>query len=448
MPGEVRNSGITPVGYIPWGTHICHFYETPDDLLDILIPYFKAGLDGNEHCIWIVFDPLDKKRAKQSFELAVPGADRRIAAGDIEILAHTQWYLHDGVFDGRRVIPAWKQKLAQSLARGYSGMRVNGNETWLTEQDWKDFSQYERELNQMIVNERMIVLCTYPLAVSSGSEIFDVAGTHQFAIAKRHGNWEVVESPLLRQTKEELSALKDELEDRVTQRTLALGEANDRLRSLSASIQRAREQESARISREIHDQLGSAFTSLRWDLEGLDRSLSDLSGPYDPDERKHKIAAMMRLTDQAVDTVRRIASELRPSILDDLGLVEAVDWQARQFQARTGIICRFECLLESADLSPEQSTAVFRIVQEALTNVLRHAKATQVDIVMEQWEGSLVVTITDNGRGITQDQKTSRWSLGPLGMQERAMMVGGIMEVAGEEGKGTRVAVSISISSV
>ena len=240
---------------------MCHFYETPQDLLDILIPYFKAGLDGNELCIWVVFDPLDKKQAQQAFELAVPGADRRIAAGDIEILAHTEWYLHDGVFDARRVIPAWKQKLAQSLARGYSGIRVNGNVTWLTEQDWKDFSQYERELNRTIVNERMIVMCTYPLAVSSGSEIFDVAGAHQFAIAKRHGNWEVVESPLLRQTKEELSAL---------------GEANDRLRSLSASIQRAREQESARISREIHDQLGSALTSLRWDLEGLDKSLSDL----------------------------------------------------------------------------------------------------------------------------------------------------------------------------
>src|ERR1700733_2332781 len=147
---------------------------------------------------------------------------------------------------------------------------------------------------------------------------------------------------------------------------------------------------------------------------GADRSLSDLSGPYDPDERKHKIAAMMRLTDQAVDTVRRIASELRPGILDDLGLVEAVDWQARQFQARTGIICRFECLLESADLSPEQSTAVFRIVQEALTNVLRHAKATQVDIVMEQLD-VFVVTITDNGRGITENQKTRPSSLGDAG---------------------------------
>jgi signal transduction histidine kinase len=232
----------------------------------------------------------------------------------------------------------------------------------------------------------------------------------------------------------------------LTQRTLALGEANDRLRSLSASIQRAREQESARISREIHDQLGSAFTSLRWDLEGLDRSLSDLSGPYDPDERKHKIAAMMRLTDQAVDTVRRIASELRPGILDDLGLVEAVDWQARQFQARTGIICRFECLLESADLSPEQSTAVFRIVQEALTNVLRHAKATQVDIVMEQLD-VFVVTITDNGRGITENQKTRPSSLGLWGMQERALMIGGVVDVAGEEGKGTRVTVRIPASS-
>jgi signal transduction histidine kinase len=235
--------------------------------------------------------------------------------------------------------------------------------------------------------------------------------------------------------------------DRLTERTLALGEANDRLRSVSASLQRAREQESARIAREIHDQLGSALTILRWDLEGLDRSLSDPSAPHDPDERKHKIAAMMKLTDQTVDSVRRIASELRPSILDDLGLVEAVEWQTRQFQARTGIICRFECSLESVDLSPEQSTAVFRILQEALTNVLRHAQATQVDIVMEQLDGSFVVTVTDNGRGITQDQRKRRSSLGLGGMQERALIVGGAVDVAGEEGKGTRVTVRIPASS-
>jgi signal transduction histidine kinase len=235
---------------------------------------------------------------------------------------------------------------------------------------------------------------------------------------------------------------------RLTQRTLALGEANERLRSLSANLQRAREEESARIAREIHDQLGSTLTGLRWDLEELERSLSDLSAPYDPDELKHKIAAMMRLTDQTVDTVRRIASELRPSILDDLGLVEAVAWQAQRFQARTGIICRVECFLESVDLSPDQSTAVFRILQEALTNVLRHAEATQVDIVMEYLEGSFVVTVTDNGKGITQDQKTRSSSSGLWGMRERVLMVGGSIDVAGEKGKGTRVTVNIPVSSL
>ena len=137
---------------------------------------------------------------------------------------------------------------------------------------------------------------------------------------------------------------------------------------------------------------------------------------------------------------------MRPSILDDLGLVEAVEWQARQFEARTGIVCRFECRLESVDLSPEQSTAVFRILQEALTNVLRHAEATQVDIVVQQLDG-FVVTITDNGRGITQEQITRRSSLGLGGMQERARMVGGIVDVTGEEGKGTRVTVTIPASS-
>jgi signal transduction histidine kinase len=190
-------------------------------------------------------------------------------------------------------------------------LRANGNETWLTQKDWGDFSKYERELNQMIVHERMIVLCTYPLTVSRASEIFDVARTHQFAIATRQGYWEIVESPQLRQTKEELRALKEELEDRVKHRTLALREANDRLRRLSASVQLAREQEGTRIAREIHDQIGSTLTSLRWDLEELDESIVQSSAARKAGELKQKIGAMIKLTDQTVDTVRRIASELR-----------------------------------------------------------------------------------------------------------------------------------------
>jgi signal transduction histidine kinase len=443
MAVEFRDSGIQSVGSLPWGTHFCHFYETVDDLLDILVPFLKAGLENNEFCMWVVFDPVNKKQARQALERAVPDVNQRIAAGDIEILAHTDWYLHDGVFDARRVILAWKEKLAQALARGYAGMRVNGDATWLTEHEWEDFSQYEREINQTLADERMIVLCTFPLGVSRGAGVFDVARTHQFAIAKRHGNWDILESPQLKQTKEELLVLKEELEDRVLQRTLALEEANGRLRSLSGSLQRATEQESKRIAREIHDQLGAALASLRWDLEGLEKSLSDTATPCQPAELSRKVAAMMRLTDQTVDAVRRIASELRPSILDDLGLAEAVESQAEQFQARTGIVCRFKCFPDSVDLTPERSTAVFRILQEALTNVLRHAQATQVDITIEQLEGMLVVTIADNGKGIAPGQETHCSSLGIWGMQERAHLVGARVDVAGLEGKGTTVTVRV-----
>ena len=135
---------------------------------------------------------------------------------------------------------------------------------------------------------------------------------------------------------------------------------------------------------------------------------------------QNKLAAMMGLTDTTINVVRRIASELRPSILDDLGLVEAIEWQTQQFQARTGIQCCCECSMQSIPLGDQQSTAVFRIVQEALTNILRHAQATRVGVAMREEDGALVLTVTDNGRGITEAEKLSRESLGLLGMQERA----------------------------
>ena len=154
---------------------------------------------------------------------------------------------------------------------------------------------------------------------------------------------------------------------------------------------------------------------------------------------------MMRLTDATVDTVRRISSELRPSILDDLGLAEAIEWQAQQFQARTGIVCHCDCALDNVEFNQEQSTAVFRIVQEALTNSLRHAQATRVDTALKEEAGEVVLTITDNGRGITADEKEGPRSLGLLGMRERAHLIGGRVDITGVEGKGTTVAIRIPL---
>ena len=145
-----------------------------------------------------------------------------------------------------------------------------------------------------------------------------------------------------------------------------------------------------------------------------------------------KIATMMKLADSTINTVRRIAWELRPSVLDDLGLVEAIEWQARQFEARTGIVCQRTGFIDDVVFNQEQATAIFRIFQEALTNILRHADATRVEITMAQEAGEFILAISDNGRGITAIEKSG---LGILGMQERVRLVGGTIQIHGLEGR-------------
>jgi PAS domain S-box-containing protein len=225
-----------------------------------------------------------------------------------------------------------------------------------------------------------------------------------------------------------------------------LKNSNEKLRALSASIRSAREEEGTRIAREIHDELGSALTSLKWEMEWLDKIFTESENQSQSKLLREKIASMMRLTDTVINTVRRIASELRPSILDDLGLAEAIEWQAQQFQLQTGIICRCECSLEGVDLPQDKSTSVFRIFQEALTNILRHARATSVDITIRKDGGELVLTISDNGRGITEDEKSGQHSLGLLGMRERAHLIGGKISINGIKGRGTVIVVRVPIS--
>ena len=213
---------------------------------------------------------------------------------------------------------------------------------------------------------------------------------------------------------------------------------NERLRALSASIQAAREEERTHVARTVHDELGSVLTSLKWDLEGL------LENPGDEASQtavlQRKISGVKQLADRTLETVRRLASELRPSILDDLGLPEAIQWQAKEFETRTGIECRFSDHAGDAVFDAEQSTGLFRILQEALTNVLRHAQATRVEITMERRPFELVMTVRDNGRGIHPIEKSG---LGILGMQERARLLGGTLEIQDSDGAGTLVCIRI-----
>ena len=222
MTTALRQTGIEPVGEMPWGTHFCHFYETRDDLLETLLPFFKAGLEANEFCAWVVSEPLNEAQVWQALGRAVPDFDRYVSSHSIEVLNARDVYLAGGEIDLHRIIGNWSAKLEGALSRGYEGIRVTGNTAWLEQKQWRDFMEYEGELNRGISDQPMLVLCTYPLTTSGATEFLDVAGTHQFAIAKRRGRWEVVETPQLTQAKAEIARLNRELEQRVLERTTQL----------------------------------------------------------------------------------------------------------------------------------------------------------------------------------------------------------------------------------
>jgi len=224
-----------------------------------------------------------------------------------------------------------------------------------------------------------------------------------------------------------------------------LSEMSQRLRALSASRQTAREDESKRIAREIHDELGGTLTSWRWDLEEIRDLISESLGSSQVASVRTKIEAMIELTEATLDRVRRLSSELRPMALE-LGLVEALEWQTLQFRERTGMQVDLICSMEKADLDNGAATAVFRILQEALTNIQRHAQATKVLIAARQESGEFILTVKDNGRGITEVEKSAPQSLGLLGMRERAHLVGGEIYIENAEDEGTEITVRIPLS--
>jgi len=783
---ETMASGIDIVGSVSWGTHLCLFYRTTEDLLDILVPYLKAGLENNEFCMWVTSDPLTIEDARAALSAAVPDLDARFESHQMEIVPYTEWYLKGGYFDMERVFSGWIGKLEDALAKGFEGLRATGNTAWLEENNWDDFVQYEEKLNNIIGDYRMMTICTYSLDICSAREVIEVCSNHQFALIRQAGTWELIESSELKKTEQALresekkyrllvenlnegiwaidaeaittfanekmaetlgyrveemmgKSLYEFMDDRgkelaeynferrqqgvkeqhdfefmrkdgsrlyasletspltdsegnfvgalagvmdITERKRAeevlrraqftvehsadsmlwvtsegkiiyaneeacrrrgytreemlsleifeinvdfaddpdtwemvrdrlresghftaefrhrtkggevfpvdaalsffefeggwlfvanvrditdrrqaeealrtseerfravfenmssgvavyeaidegrdflirdfnkagetidditreellgrslqecfpgarefgllevlkrvwetgvpenfpiafyqdnrtsgwrdnfvyklpagelvaiyddvsekkraeeqMARSQEQLRALSTRLQEAREEERTRISREIHDELGQALTGLKMDLSWLRRSL-----PEGHPESYERIESMAGLIDSNIALVRQISSDLRPAVLDQLGLAAALEWLAQDFEKRTGIKCTFDTDVSERRFDENTSSTVFRVFQEALTNITRHAEATRVDVVLDEHDGMIVLEVKDNGKGISESEIGAAKSLGILGMKERAMAVGGEFDVIGVSGKGT-----------
>ena len=218
-----------------------------------------------------------------------------------------------------------------------------------------------------------------------------------------------------------------------------LQSALTRLRTLSGRLEIIREEERGRIARELHDEFGVGLTCLKMDLSRLTALIGTTVGLEKGRQVDEKIRLMGEFIDTTIGGVQRIVSELRPAILDDLGLVAAIEWQAQDFQRRTGIVCALHVNAEHFDIDSERATAVFRICQEALTNVARHANAKSVVIRLEEQPGAITLEVTDDGRGIPEEKLVDPRSLGLLGMRERAELFGGFVTIAGRSDAGTAV---------
>lgn len=234
MGEKARKTGINIIGDAPWGTHFCQFYQTKEDLVDILVPYFRAGLENNEFCLWVTSEPLDAEYAKKALKKEVKNLDDYIKKGQIEILDYRQWYTRSGHFDSDKVLQRWGEKEKQSLKKGFDGIRITGNTLWLKRKDWKDFTDYEAFVNSVICKHRILAICTYSLDKCTASEIIDVVSNHQSTLIKREGKWEIIESAEHRRTQEEKEKLLKAVE--ITQEATVITAADGKIIYTNDSI--------------------------------------------------------------------------------------------------------------------------------------------------------------------------------------------------------------------
>lgn len=253
-----RDTAIPAVGRAPWGSHICQFYATKQDLLDTMVPYFHAGLESDEFCFWMTCPPLRESEALEALAAEVPDIERRMAAGQMKVMPYTAWYGEDGKFDREEMLASVVSSIAHAVGLGYVGTRATGDMLWLKDPDWDAFMEYESGLNTVMAGRRTVGICTYSLERFKSAQMIDVMMRHRFALV-RHDDWTLIEPS----EHKKATAAVEQMNQALTERTAELAAALADLRGFSRWVShdlRAPLRRIRRFSEQLTDELDGAMT--------------------------------------------------------------------------------------------------------------------------------------------------------------------------------------------
>ncbi len=407
---QLRSTGIGVVGDVPWGTHFFLFHETKEDLIDACIPYFRAGLESGELCMWAIGDPLKEEEVRYCLRDAIPHFDDYFESRSIEIVRGREWYMTGDDLDLERVTKGWKQKIQRALNGGHAGFRLSADTAWLDKRDWKQFCEYEKEVNDSISDTPMLALCTYPLSGSAAVEILDVARTHQFALARRNKAWEVVETSELKQAKAEILRLNNDLERRVAERTRQLTAANEELRTAQAELARvarvtAMGEMAASIAHEVTQPLTGIVTNGNACLHWL------ASAPPNVEKARTTVERIIRDSNLASDVIHNVRALVKKTPPHQ-ELVALNDLIYRTLTLASGEMMRHQVELQT-ELAPDLPSVLGDRVQlqqvllnliinavEAMSSITGRARVLTVRSEWREAPETIAITVQDSGIGI------------------------------------------------
>jgi signal transduction histidine kinase/CheY-like chemotaxis protein len=389
---QLRQSGIEAIGDITWGAHFCHFYRTQEDLAEILVPYFAAGLQANEACLWVTSDSLPADVAERLMINAIPDFKKYLVSGQIQIVPISDWYTPGNVFDAEKTLAAWIQRAQEARVRGFDGLRLTGDMLWLERSIWKDFMDYEGRVREAFRDFNMISLCTYSTDTCSAEDVIDVCCHPEFAPTRRAGEWSLLESSSLKMAKADLHKLNTELEARVASRTEELGNALA-----------AREQFLAMLGHELRNPLAP----IRNATETI-CALTPIISPLHPTAQilDRQVRHVTRLVDELLD-VGRITQghiQLELEVLPISEIIEQAVELTRPLIDERGHSLSVKLPSRSLVVLADR-TRLAQVFGNLLHNAAKYTPNNgEVSIGAEVRGKEMVITVADTGYGIPADK--------------------------------------------